>query len=231
MFRFKTLSVLAGLVAVLAISATPASAWWKSTQTQGTVKVIEPGAFTDGTAIITCPKEEVKVQWSIQAAAQIKAAQTRVTEGPHLSMQVKWGNKEYDCLTKIAGSETETNVTACELQLAQAKTSLIATGGVVTPCTIKIGKGSALCELLVPTGMEKSANSNEGINVGLTETTLSNVGANQLDKVNTEKGGAGQLGTGVRVNQIPGHTNCAVATNEKGALTGLEIEAENVKAI
>ncbi len=237
MSRLKTLSVLAGIVAALAISAAPASAWWKSTQSQGTVKVITSGQFEDAGVPIVCPENEIKSTWHIQTAGQIKihqkgGKQELTTEGPHLNIQVKWGNKEFDCKAKVSGTETVTNVKACELQLVQAKEALVANGGVVTPCIIKIGNGTkAVCEFEVPSGMEKAPESNEGINVGLTETKLLNVGSNQLDEVEVAKGGKGQLGTGIRVNQIPGHALCPVKTNEEASLKGLKFEAENVKEI
>lgn len=45
MFRLKTLSFFVGVVATLALSATPASALFSSTQTQGKVTVLASGIF------------------------------------------------------------------------------------------------------------------------------------------------------------------------------------------
>jgi hypothetical protein len=240
----KTLSVVVGLVAMLAISATPASAWWRSTakpaQTQGTIAVTAHGALTDGSAVIECPTNEIKAQWYLQTKGQIKEHQKNgkqepTTEGPHLNIQIKWGNKTFNCKTKATGIENiATNVSACELQLVQQKGVLAATGGVVTTCVVTIGEGAKpLCVLAAVAGMEKQAGSNEGINVGLTTTVLENkLETNQFDKVEVEAGGKGQLGGGgIYLSQQGTNALCPVSTNESGHLKGLEFEAEKIIAI
>jgi hypothetical protein len=241
MFRLKTLSILVGIIAALAISATPASAWWKSTlgQTQGPIHFTEPGKFVDKGATVECPLNELKGQWYLQTKGQIKEHQKNgkqepTTEGPHLNIQIKWGNKAFNCKTKAAGIEgVSTNVSACELQLVQQKGVFTATGGVVTPCLITVGEGaSPLCALQVPAGMEAQPGSNEGINVGLTKTILENKLENQFDKVATKEGGKGSApGEGVYVVQQGTHALCPVTTNEEGELTGVELEAEKVNAV
>ena len=94
MSRLKALSVLAGTFAMLAVSAAPASAIWESNngQTTGNVKVLATGAFTysTGGATVKCPETaEIKAQWQIQGAGQIKEQQKITTKGPHLQIQVK----------------------------------------------------------------------------------------------------------------------------------------------
>jgi hypothetical protein len=66
MFRLRTLSVLAGLIATLVVSAAPASAWWRSTQkppqTQGSATVLKEGEFKVKSTVIVCPASEIKIQ-------------------------------------------------------------------------------------------------------------------------------------------------------------------------
>ncbi|HEY7831712.1 MAG TPA: hypothetical protein VIC06_14210 [Solirubrobacteraceae bacterium] len=240
MQRLKTLSVLTGLLAVLAISATPASAWFKSTTSTGTAKIIVSGEFNyAGQGKIKCPASEIKASWAIQTAGQIKEHQVNgkqelATVGPHLNLVVaNWGP---NCVaeigtTKIAAGEI--SVKACELQLVQEKGSFVATGGVVTPCLVKIGKGvKPLCEIQVPAGMETSAESGKGINVGLSKGTLENKGANIFGKVNAESGGTGQLaGEGIYAQSVGTNALCTLKkVTEEAKLTGVEGELEGVKA-
>lgn len=233
MIRLKTLSLLAGMVAVLAVSATPASAWWQSASQSGTGKVLASGSFKYGNpsqGTVTCPKEEVKGIWSIQTKGQIKeqrvnGKQELTTFGPHLNIQVKsWGAGCTATVGSTIFKAGEVEVKPCELQLVQQKESFTATGGVVTPCLVKIGIGVAnLCEVQVPAGMEKQAGSNEGQNVGLLETKLSEVGANQLDKVNTK---------GILAYSVGKNSLCTLTHSTNTAeLVGLEFEAEGVKAV
>ena len=224
MQRFKVLSVLAGLVAVLAISATPASAWFKSTTTTGPAKILVSGEFNyAGQGKIKCPASEIKASWAIQSAGQIKEHQVNgkqelTTFGPHQNLVVSnWGT---NCVaeigtTKIAAGEIV--VKACELQVVQAKESFVATGGVVTPCLVKIGKGAKpLCEIQVPAGMETSAESGKGINVGLSKATLENKGANIFGKINAESGGVGQLaGEGVYAASVGTNSLCTLKRSPK----------------
>lgn len=226
MFRLKALSLLAGIVAVLAVSASPASAWWEAAkQLKGPIRVIQAGSFVDGEGaakfVVKCPANEVVARWSIQTAGQIKihekeGKQEQTNLGPHLNIQVKsWGA---NCKAKIGeAAEVKAEVKACELQLVQSKGSFTATGGVVTECRIK----AANCESIVPAGMEKSPESGEGINVGLKEAVLENITPNQLDKVNV---------TGVRAEK-QANAGCVLTTVQKAELTGLEFEAEGVKAV
>src|SRR6202140_340206 len=139
MSRLKTLSVLAGTFAMLAVSAAPASAIWESNngQTTGTIKVIPTGEYTysTGGASLRCPNvAEVKAQWQIQGAGQIKEQQKITTKGPHLQIQVKeWGKCEAS-----VGSIIPAIVSECDFQLVQQAGSFTATGGVSKrPCVIK----------------------------------------------------------------------------------------------
>jgi len=81
--------------------------------------------------------------------------------------------------------------------------------------------------------MGKSQNSGTGINVGLKEVELSNVGKNQLDKFKITSGGEGQLsGEGIFAQSTSGNPLCPLAaSSEESTITGFEFEAEGVKAV
>jgi hypothetical protein len=236
MSRLKTLTVLSSVVAMFALSATPASAWFSSTQSQGNAKVITSGVFNyAGQGKVTCPAKEIVAQWHIGKAAPIKVQQEATTEGPHLNLQVKkWGP---DCTaeigtTKIAAGEIE--VKECDFQLVQEKGSFTPTGGVATPCLLKIGKGATpLCEIQVPAGMETSSGSGKGINVGLSKGTLENKGANIFGKINAEEGGTGELaGKAIFAESVGKNALCTLKkVTEESTLTSLEGELEGVKAV
>jgi len=230
MSRLKMLSVLAGTIAMLALSAAPASAIWESNngQTTGTVKVLATGEFTYATgAFVKCPNTaEVKAQWQIQGAGQIKEQQKITTKGPHLQIQVKaWGK----CEATVGTTKLPATVSECDFQLVQ-QTGLSATGGVSKqPCVIT----AEPCKIQVPIGMEKTQNSGTGINVGLKTITLSNVNTkNQLDEVNITEGGEAQGGKGVFAQSTSGNPLCPLAgSSATGTLTGLKFEAEEVKVV
>src|ERR1700686_4639563 len=112
MSRLKILSVLTGTLAMLALSAAPASAIWESNngQATGTVHVLKSGEFTYATgATVKCPNTaEIKAQWQIQGAGQIKEQQKITTKGPHLQIQVKeWGKCEADEDAKLQATVSE----------------------------------------------------------------------------------------------------------------------------
>jgi len=220
------LGILGGTIVALALSATPSFATWESTQTTGPITVLKSGEFTyPGNGSIKCPAAEIKAQWQIQGAGQIKEQQKVTTKGPHLQIQIKsWGT---GCVSGVAPAE----VSECDFQLVQQAGVFTATAGVSKrPCVVKIP--AAACTIQIPQGMEAPQGSGKGINVGLKAVALSNVGANQLDKVSITKtaGGQGQLaGEGIFA-QASG--SCPKTTpTEEAELLELEFEAEGVKAV
>jgi hypothetical protein len=241
MIRLKTLSVLVGVLFTLAISATPASAIFVSTNgsTQGVGHALKSGEFkyaNQGT--VTCEAKTIEGKWQIQTAGQIKEHQVNgkqeiAKEGPHLNIQIKnWGT----CTAKIgAGESLPAKVKPCELQLVQSeKGSLSATGGVVTPCLIKVGPEKPTCEIQVPAGMEKSPESGVGINVGLKSNVLENIkGVGLKGKSAINAGGQGQLaGEGIYAESLSGHSLCTLKpVTEEATLEGLEVEAVGVEAL
>ncbi|HEV3072589.1 MAG TPA: hypothetical protein VGY76_14315 [Solirubrobacteraceae bacterium] len=221
------LSILGGTIAVLAFSATSSFAFWESasSQTTGTATVLKSGEFKyPGNGSVTCEAKEIVGQWQIQGAGQIKGQQKITTKGPHLQLQIKkWGN---NCKAGLVGAE----VGECDFQLVQQEKEMKATGGVAKiPCVVKIP--AIGCTIQVPTGMEAPQGSGKGINVGLKEVELSNVGSNQLDKVKITNtaGGQGQLaGEGIfaQASGCPNNNS-----TEEAELTGLEFEAVGVNAV
>ena len=221
MSRFKILVGLVSVFATLAVSVTPAFAIFEARgQWKGHVKVIASGEFVDEGATVKCPEKEIEATWSVQSKGVINehekaGKQVQVKKGPHLNIKISnWGKA---CVAVIGGNKLEAKITPCELQLRQVEGSFKATGGVVTTCVITAGP----CKITVPEGKEKSAESNEGTNVGLAETGLENKGENLFTKVTT-KGVTAEIAKG---------TLCTLKTNSTSELKGLEAEAEGVKAI
>lgn len=231
MSRLKTLSVLAGIIAALAVSAAPASAWWESNSqaNEGKGVVNVSGEFVDvtggGTAAVKCPANEIEATWSIQTKGEIKVhnkeeKQLKTKAGPHLHFNVlKWGTM---CKAKIAETTAQAHVSPCELQLVQPQKgteSQTATAGVVTACRVE----AANCTIIVPPGMEKQQGSNEGINVGLKEVTLENVKGtgNQVDKVEVK---------GIRAEK-QANAGCPLTTLGTASLVGMEFTVEGAKLI
>jgi len=229
MYRLKVLSVLAGTVAMLALSATSASATWTSNngQTTGNITVNTAGELTYPNSTVKCVASEIKAQWQIQGAGQIKEQQKITTSGPHLQIQVKeWGK---NCL---AGGLLPATVSECDFQLVQQAGSFTATAG-VSKRTCVITVPSISCTIQIPAGMEAPQGSGKGINVGLKSVALTNSGTNQIDKVTVNAGGQGQLaGEGIFASSSSGCANGGlVASTEEATLTGLEFTAEGVKAV
>jgi hypothetical protein len=230
MSRFKALSVLAATIAMLAFSATSASAMWTSNtgQTTGNITVNKSGEFKYPSIIFKCVASEIKAQWQIQGAGQIKAQQKITTSGPHLQVQVKsWGK---GCLFDEAAP---IEISECDFQLVQQAGVFTATTGVSKrACVLAIPAAS--CTIQIPPGMEAPSGSGKGINVGLKSVALTNSGTNQIDKATISGGGQGQLpGEGI-FGQSSG-AGCAAsgiaASSEEATLTGFEFTAEGVKAV
>jgi hypothetical protein len=244
--RVKMLSILAGIIAALAVSATPAlatSVQWKAINgsTSGTGHVIHSGVFkyiakgtTEGT--FTCEAKGIEAEWQIQTKGQIKEHQINgkqelAKQGPQLHIQVKkWGTCE-----ATIGSTTglSLEIGACNFQLYLPPSGGHPIAAVQTPCLIKAGPAKEpTCEIQIPAAMEKTPESHEGINTGLKETVIENLpGKGLIGKSNITSGGQGQLpGEGIYAQSIPKHPLCPLApVTEEATLTGLEVEAVGVE--
>jgi hypothetical protein len=121
MTKIKALFGLTALVALLAISAAPASALFESTSTKTSgVGTAGKGTFTTGTLSVTC--ESAEGEWKTGAT----------TKSETLNILAKKWNK---CKNSIFGSA---EVSECEFQIKQKEgqtTNLL--GKVITGCTVK----------------------------------------------------------------------------------------------
>jgi hypothetical protein len=177
MINAKLLAILAAMVAVLAVSAAPASAIFVSNtgETHGAGK---SGAMTleGGGATLECSSAEG--EWKIQTAGKIEEhekgeKQQPALEGPQLYLLIKkWiGCKAKSSLIK----EAKPTVKECTLHLEQvAKGETKAKGAVATECTVEV-KVLGTCTIKVPAAKES-----EKLNFGLEKNTLENSGTNLL---------------------------------------------------
>ncbi len=232
MSRLKTLSVLGGTIAVLALSASPAAyAEWVSNNgsTRGIVTITASGSFFYPPAnTVKCPASEIKAQWIIQGAGQIKQQLKSTTRGPNLLIQVKnWGA---NCEAEIGtiGLVKPVKITECTFRATQQLGSTEPTGGASTGCLVVVG--SVLCEIQVPAGMEGPQGSGKGINVGLKKIVVTKEGNNTKGKINANEGGQGQLtGEGIFAQSVGTNALCPLAhSTEEATLTGVEGTLEGV---
>ncbi len=233
MGRLKLLIGLACAVMALASAVSSASASWESSQTQGVVNVLDFGKLIIGAeaAVITCPASEVESQWHIQVKGQIKQQQAPATKGPNLNLQVKnWGK----CEATVGGIKgLKTEIKACGLEIVQQQNK-VGNGGISTSCLIKIGAEGkeSLCEIQLPAGMETSAESGKGINVGLEPVGLENEGKNQADVIDMDSKGLGEAsGEGILALSVGKNALCPLAkVSETSKFVGLQLEELGLKA-
>jgi hypothetical protein len=203
MTKIKALFGLTALVALLAISAAPASAWFKSTSTKTSgVGTAGKTTFTTGTLSVTCEKAEG--EWKVR----LKTTQAEALEGPHLNILAKkWNN----CKNSIFGGAT---VKECEFQVEQPTKKLekefeaTATKGllseVITGCEIK----ALGCTITVPSAG----------NTGLKKVTQETSGTNLIAKAEVSE----ILGT---------YKNCTLGEKEKTGKEVGEVLGEGLKAL
>jgi hypothetical protein len=141
MSKIKALFGLTMMVVLLAISASPASAWYASTSKLKTSGVSTLGnvTFTTGAMSFTC--ESSAGEWKIR----LQETQEAASEGPHLNILVKkWGK-----CSPFVGNE-------CEIQIAQP------TKGVTTGLLMAIDSACefkwALCILTLSSAKENKEN-------------------------------------------------------------------------
>jgi hypothetical protein len=146
MQRAKLLAAIAGALLIVAVGAIPASAWFKSTTTQGTFKATTAGTLTGlGGGMIICSK--TVGAWHIESSGKLAGRgvkeQFLTKEGPHLGLTIsKWEACQ-------AGGVLPVTVSPCILQVEQPlKGGLTGTGSVATPCKVVIA--AIECEFEVP---------------------------------------------------------------------------------
>jgi hypothetical protein len=146
MQRAKLLAAIVGALLIVAVAAIPASAWFKSTTTQGTFKATTPGILTGlGGGQIICSK--TTGAWHIESSGKVQGRgvkeQFLTKEGPHLGLTIsKWEGCQ-------AGGVLPITVSPCILQVEQPlKGGLTGTGSVATGCKVVIA--AIECEFEVP---------------------------------------------------------------------------------
>ncbi len=202
MSKIKALFGVTVMVALLAMSASSASAFFASSS----VKLEGKGKagtteFTDEGATVTCTSAEG--QWKLLNATQSKTINIHV----NASTAAKPGWK--GCTTSI-GSKAE--VGECELQVSQqAKLEHKGLGAVIKGCEVN----AAGCIIKVPGGQEPGGKENEGLKEILGE----NIGQNLLSKVKVE--GITSEDNNALACTLGGITNSKNKTGkEKGEVTG-----------
>jgi hypothetical protein len=215
MIKAKLVAVFSAIIAVLAISATPAFAEFQSNsaETHGTGKSGEI-VLEGGGATLNCTSADG--EWKIQTKGPILehnklGKQEPTTKGPHLNLTIsKWNG----CKAKSKEiKEVTPTVGACTLQLEQPAGSFTAKGGVVSACKVEIKVLFFTCVITVP-----PANEQTGLNFGLVKNTLENSGSNLITVAND---------SGI-TTEAKGTCLGVVGTNtatEKGTITGIGLKA------
>jgi hypothetical protein len=170
---------------------------------------------------VKCPVAGMSGTWKIRNTGkfleEIKGPSQRETKrGPHLQLEITWEKAANECAAEAGGLKGTVTLEPCVLQLRQLPGEFTAAGDVVTTCTIKAKISVATCNIEIPQGNEGT-----GENIGLTTTSLSNNGNNQIEKVNI----------GQSITQKVTGTLCPFESNKTAQLTGWEFEAEGENAI
>jgi hypothetical protein len=177
MFKIKLLTALIGVVAMVAMSAAPADALFKSRNgtSQGQAKIISPTTLTVGGAAgakVTC--QSADGEWHLQSKGQFKEhevgnKQVATTEGPHLYIKIsKWNN----CTAEVSMIKVTTGVevTPCAFQLEEEqKLAGKGTASVITACVVKVLKPECIIEVFA--GVESQT---EPVNAFLKEVSAEN---------------------------------------------------------
>jgi hypothetical protein len=185
MTRLKVLMGLTLGVALIAVSAAPAGAWFKSrnqAKTQGLVSITGTTTLETGAAVVSCAtasgewKIQTKGEWQeheVKKPNPEESKQVKTTFGPHLNIKIYQWNT---CKSKVTGVEAKaTKVSECSFQLEQPQKGVnTATATVIAPCVITATVGTSICEITVTPGNK------EGVNEGLEKVTGVNSGQNLL---------------------------------------------------
>jgi hypothetical protein len=180
MVKIRPLAVLTAVLALMAMSAAPAGAWFKSRNQAKTTGLITLGktSLEAGGAKATC--ETAAGEWSIQTKGPmqehqvvnlqnpVNSKQVKTTFGPHLYIKIsQWNN----CKAEATLMKVPATVESCSFQLIQnEKGSLTAEASTLGECVVK----SSLCTINVAAGNEQT-----GVNVFLKEIK----GVNEGQKV------------------------------------------------
>jgi hypothetical protein len=200
--RMKFGLILAGLVAMLATSATPAFALFESEsgKLSGAVEILKAGEFVYETgANVKCPPKSPTITWNLPAEKSEKQI-----------YKVSWGT---ECTALIGGSVIAATISPSELEVKSPEsgkgtyTELKGTNLLTTE--IK----TATCTIIVPAEGNKELKKTEQSN--LTEPVFS-----ELVKVNT---------TGVKANKSKNALCPLLEKSEKAELKEVELRARGQK--
>lgn len=177
MIKVKLVAVFSAVIAVLAVSATPAFAEFQSNSsaTSGVAKT-GPLVIEGGGATLECASSEG--EWKIQTAGKLaehekEGKQVAATKGPQQFIPL---TKFTECKAKTKEmSGLKPTVKACTLHLTQELGSLHAKGAIVNVCEIETKVLFFTCKLSTP-----AANETTGVNFNLEKNQLANSGSNLL---------------------------------------------------
>lgn len=223
MFKVKLLAGLAVGIAVMAMSAAPAGAWYRSlnqNKTQGPV-TFGKTFFASGAAKVSC--ESAKGEWHIQTKGQWweheqNGKQLKTTNGPHLYIKIYQWNT---CKAEVLAMKVPAKVTECIFQLVQEQKGNPATSTVdiASECVITIPVSEKIvCLIKVTPG------NHSGENEGLKEVKGENSTGTQSVNSTANVEGIHDKGTEGKECKVENATN-AIFKSEEGALKaeGLEL--------
>ncbi len=186
MLKFKLLAGVAASLAILALSAAPAGAWFASLngKSQGPAKIVSTTTLTVGAnAKVSC--ETAEGEWHLQTKGQFKlhekgGNQEPTTKGPHLYIKISKWNK---CKATVLGvSVSGVTVSPCEFQLEQPTKGVNkSTATVITACVITVPLKPTPCTITV-----FAANESTGLNDFLEKVVGENSGKNVVAEAKVE---------------------------------------------
>ena len=176
MIKAKLLAVFPAIVAVLAFSAAPAFAEFRSNSnsTAGSAKTV-PLVIEGGGATLECTS--ATGEWKIQSKGQLSEhevgqKQIKQLKGPQQFIPLTTTG----CKAKTAEmKELKPTVSACTLHLQQQPGSLTANGAIVSECSIETKVLFFTCKISTP-----AANEQTGVNFNLQKNALANSGNNLI---------------------------------------------------
>jgi len=184
MIKIKLLAGLAVGIAVLAMSAAPAGAWFRSHNQNKTQGPITFGAITFSAAATNLSCESAHGEWHIQTKGnwwehEQNGKQLKTTFGPHLYIKIsQWNN----CKAEVLAMKVAAKISECIFQHEQeAKGGTTATTTFVSACVITIPiSAKVVCEITVTPG------NHEGVNELLKGLKMENSGQNVLGTLELE---------------------------------------------
>lgn len=162
MFKVKLLAGLAVGIAVMAMSAAPAGALYRTRNQNKTQGLVTFGttSFASGSAKVSC--ETAHGEWQIQTKGQWweheqNGKQLKTTNGPHLYIKIyQWNN----CTAEVLSMKVPAKVSECIFQLKEEqKLGFVSTADVASECIITIPVSAEIvCLIKVTPGNHSGEN-------------------------------------------------------------------------